>query len=131
MGSVGSGNTRQKNIVTLRGKNVSLPEGLKYSDKVEVSDALKDFEEKRRNNKIEYAVVTRKYGSDELYSQGELKGGKGSIQIPNRMLEQGEEFSHIHPRSGDADGVLGGTFSKEDLDTFIKYPNVKVYRAVA
>ena len=126
MGSVGSGGN-SKSTVTLYGKEYELPEKLEYSKhKTRISKRLREFEDKRRNSKIEYANVIDENG---LSISGDVRGGKGKVHVNTLDLTRGSEYSHIHPES--EDGVLGGTFSVADIKSFSGYNNLKFIRAVA
>ena len=84
---------------------------------------LESFEKNRLQGKIEYATAVSKNGV--VY--GEVKGGKGSVRTPVYFDDDGNTFTHIHPRDN---GIFGGTFSDADINVFSNY-GVKTYRAVA
>lgn len=89
-----------------------------------VRDAVDRFEEKRMRNKIEYGCLVDERGN----VISERKGGKGSVRMYNRDYEKAVVMTHIHPREA---GMLGGSFSREDIDALIKFPKLMTMRAVA
>lgn len=84
------------------------PETLSFKERATV-DA---FETKRYKAKVEYGTLITVDGQQLI----EKRGGKGSVSLLSRLYAQASVMSHNHPRS-DA-GLLGGTFSPEDLNTF-------------
>lgn len=85
---------------------------------------LEEWENKRRKNKVEYGTVMDKDG--EVLE--EKKGGKGSVKVPLWYhYKEGSTFTHNHPREN---GLLGGSFSPDDLHNFNVGLN-KTFRAVA
>lgn len=86
--------------------------------------AMDAWEAKRYKNKIEYGTAVDENG--DLY--GEKKGGKGSVNTPwTWHMVEDSAFSHNHPRE---DGMLGGTFSIQDLNVWTRYAQ-KTMRATA
>ena len=96
------------------------------SGRPEMPRSVQEFENKRKNAKIEYGMVVTADGT----VLDERKGGKGSVKVPIRALVNGNYLTHIHPRSGYAVEELGGTFSDADINNWAGY-NVSTYRAVA
>lgn len=74
---------------------------------------VEDWEKKRVKAKIEYAYAVDGNGNPV---GREIRGGKGSVSVPISYHNQDDGmFTHIHPRQP---GVLGGTFSDQDLYNF-------------
>lgn len=88
-----------------------------------VRTVIDAFEKARVKNKIEFARIVDANGN----IIEERRGGSGSVRSSVRALNNGDTFSHNHPREG---GMLGGTFSTADLNNFANY-GVRVYRAAA
>ena len=86
--------------------------------------ATRDFENKRRAAKVEYGTTIAPDGT----VIGERRGGKGSVRTPISEMMRASTFSHIHPREA---GTLGGTFSPEDLQVFVRRSNLNAMRAAA
>ena len=86
---------------------------------------ITDWEDKRFKNKVEYAYAVDADGNPV---GAERKGGKGSVRTPVSYHDSPDgTFSHVHPRE---DGVLGGTFSGQDMRNFANYRG-KTIRATA
>ena len=134
MGSSGSDNNNSRSIgvtdVDLgeRGQiTVDIP--LVYSADSgcpEMPRSVQEFENKRKNSKIEFGMVVTADGT----VLEERRGGKGSVKVSISALTNGDYLTHIHPRTGVDVDELGGTFSKEDIDNWARF-NVSTYRAVA
>ena len=76
---------------------------------------VETWENRRRNNKVEYAIGT---DADGVLVGLEVRGSKHAVYVPSNYDEQpGGTFTHIHPRG---DGWLGGTFSDTDLYGFAR-----------
>ena len=85
-----------------------------------------DFENKRKNAKIEFSILTTENG-DVIESN---KGGKGSVKSSLAAHYAADILSHNHPVNDKlADNAYGGTFSPRDIDNFMKYSQT-TYRAV-
>lgn len=91
-----------------------------------VRTAIEEFEDKRYKNKIEFSRFVDANGN----IIEENKGGKGSVRATLHARQTAEAMSHNHPRSGNENGTLGGTFSTGDLNNFVNY-NQTTYRATA
>lgn len=120
-------------VVTQSGQTVDLTDTpLIYGDNdPTISGALRNAvesqEKKRLSAKIEYAIVYDS-GGNALIS--EAKGGKSGVRISVIALNRGEVMTHNHPRGKGEEGVLGGTFSYADLNTFASR-NFRTIRASA
>jgi hypothetical protein len=90
--------------------------------------SIEAFENKRYKYKTEYGYAIDENG--DLIGN-EVHGGKGSVRVPTRIMTQAKTFSHNHPRGKGEEGLLGGTFSDQDLRTFSKNNNLKTMRATA
>ena len=131
-GKTGSGvNPGVKSVVMPDGTNILLDEELVYGkDSARAPQLPKnivDFENKRRTAKIEYILLTDDAGN-EIESR---KGGKSGVKSTLRANSQAALITHNHPRSGAEIGALGGTFSSQDLDNFVRFNNQRTLRAVA
>ena len=118
----GSGNSAKGSITLQSGERIEFDGSLSYGRDSIVSGVVRgqieNWENKRRNSKIEFAYSVTPDGT----VIGEKRGGKGSVRVPVKMHDtEGAAFTHIHPRE---DGGLGGTFSVKDLENFAKYKNV-------
>ena len=122
-GRGGAGTTVSTTAKTQAGNEIDLTENpLKYgSDDPAVTGTMRSnieaWESKRITNKIEYGQL---YKTDGTPLGAERRGGKSGVLFITRLYEQAQAWSHTHPRSGDEEGMLGGTFSKEDLIDFGK-----------
>ena len=127
---IGSRGGRGKVITDYDGSTIDMSHApLEYgkSDKAmsnQVRDAIDKFEERRAQAKVEYAYMVDQDGNEIV----EKRGGKGSVRTLITDWMKASTFSHIHPREA---GVLGGTFSDQDFDSFLKHPNVGTMRAAA
>ena len=113
----GGGSSRSvSTVVTSGGETIDLSgTPLIYGDKdpaitPEQRQALEKQETKRLKAKVEYSAV---YDQDGNLIGQETKGGKGSVRTPLRYFQEDATFTHNHPRE---EGMLGGTFSYEDVD---------------
>ena len=128
-GGSGRGRGLMREVVSYTGDTIDLSEfPLSYDNpdpavNGDVRSKVKEFEDKRYKQKIEYGTVI---GSDAV-SLGEARGGRGSVKIPTSWLNSGQVFSHNHPRAG---AQLGGTFSIDDLRGFSR-TGISTYRATA
>ena len=86
--------------------------------------SIEAFEAKRFKMKSEYSQFVDANGN--MVGQ-ENHGGKGSVGASMHQRNTAYAMSHNHPRDG---GMLGGTFSKDDMSNFVAY-NQTVYRATA
>lgn len=83
-----------------------------------VRKEVETWENKRRKNKIEYAYSVNPDGTP---IGAEVKGGRGSVRTPLSYHDtDGATFTHIHPRG---EGMIGGTFSLQDLRNFATKKN--------
>ena len=99
------------------GKDAAVPDA--------VREKLDAWETNRYKNKIEYAMAWNEDG-EELGK--ESRGGNGSVKSPYSYHSTPNSiFSHNHPRG---EGMLGGTFSDDDLRNFANGNN-KTMRATA
>ena len=117
--------TELKRIETVNSEIIELDKPLKYGllDKNisdEAREKLEKFEYKylTKGGGIEHEMSITKEGKEKF-----LSGEKNRVSYIN-----GDIVTHIHPRR---EGVLGGTFSKADIKTFINYRETKTMRAVA
>lgn len=116
-------------LVLPNGSKIEFEGELKFGGKdttltKETRKAIEDWEEKRVKNKVEYAYSVLQDGTP---IGSEVRGSKGSVRTPRSYQQDGATFTHIHPRG---DGILGGTFSKADMDNFANNP-LKTMRAKA
>ena len=90
--------------------------------------AVEAQERKRQGAKIEYAMGFNSRGE----AIGEARGGSGSVRTPASFWPTDGLFTHNHPRSAakGEKGMLGGTFSQEDIACFIRSP-IRTMRASA
>lgn len=88
--------------------------------------SIQEFENKRKNAKVEYGMVVTADGT----VLEERRGGKGAVKSSVRAFINGDYFSHIHPRSGYSSDELGGTFSDADINNWARF-NISSFRAVA
>lgn len=93
-----------------------------------ISDSVRknvdEFEDKRRDSKVEYAHLVDANGN----TTADRKGGKTSVKTSSADWKKSVLFTHVHPREA---GMLGGTFSEQDFFPFAATPSVKTMRAVA
>ena len=87
-----------------------------------VPQKLIDFENQKRNGKIEFNMV---FDADGNLLESR-KGGKKSVKVSVWSLDHGEVYTHIHPR--DDEDVYGGTFSPSDMWSFLHH-SIRTYRA--
>ena len=128
MGSTGAA-YRSSQVTQIDGTKITLSSPLVYGTdkgKADLPQDVKDFEEKRVKNKVEYGKIVLKDG----IVQPEIKGNKSSTPMPVTDLRNAQLVTHIHPRTGNEQGTIGGTFSKADMSMFTRYP-VNTMRAVA
>lgn len=123
------GGSASGELVLPNGSKIEFEGELKFGGKdvtltKEARKKIEAWEEKRVKNKIEYAYSVMEDGTPV---GPEVKGGKGSVRSPIAYKQDGATFTHIHPRG---DGMLGGTFSKADLNNFANNP-AKTTRAKA
>lgn len=98
-----------------------------------IRDKVISWEKKRAKQKVEYGYAVLEDGT----VIPEVRGKKGEVKAPMSMKQAGATFTHIHPRTGDQAGLLGGTFScgrkygiiTGDIGVFCHYPQ-KAMRAV-
>lgn len=124
------GSSAKGELVLPSGSKIEFEGTLHYDgdDKALTGNAratVTSWEAKRVKNKIEYGYAVT---ADGKPVGAEVKGGKGSVQVPYSFTQEVDgTTTHIHPRS---DGVLGGTFSGADIRVFAKGKN-KTFRAAA
>lgn len=132
-GSSGSGSrglSAGRSISDYDGSRIDMSHApLKYgkddaSLKGAVKDVVSKFEDKRMKAKVEYGFLTDDKGNIIT----EKRGGKGGVAMYDRDWAKATVMSHIHPREA---GMLGGSFSEADIDTFTYFNNVRTMRAVA
>lgn len=92
---------------------------------------VEDFENKRRNAKIEYNMSVDNKGIIRDMN----KGGPHSCSVSLYWLDSAVSHTHIHPLGKVAKGFdvryeMGGTFSVKDLDNLVK-TRCSNYRAAA
>ena len=78
-------------------------------------DTLEKFEDRYWAAATEHNQEVRADGSVVAEQH---KGRKGSVSIPVYVLMQSDAGTHNHPRR---EGVLGGTFSGNDIDIFCDF----------
>lgn len=123
------GGSAQGELVLPDGSKIEFEGELKFGGKdtaltKEARKAIEAWEEKRVKNKVEYAYSVMEDGTPV---GPEVRGSKGSVRSPLSYKQDGATFTHIHPRG---DGILGGTFSKADMNNFANNP-AKTVRAKA
>ena len=133
-GSKGSTATRggtAKGSISIGGSKIEFDGKLGYGKKDTVITAkerktLEIWEDKRKNQKIEYAYYVHPDGT----ARTEVKGGKESVRTPSYWGLYEGTLTHIHPRENA--GTLGGTFSiiRGDLANFSRN-KMTAMRAVA
>ena len=92
-----------------------------------IRQAMEAQEKKRSDAKIEYALGVRADGS---VVAKEFKGSKNSCPVLPQVFAIATTFTHNHPRGKGEEGLLGGTFSPQDLKVFGNN-KVKTFRASA
>jgi hypothetical protein len=105
------------------------PGGGQWTNDFGVHPAIKAFEEKHVNDKVEYAHAVDKNGRVIV---DEVRGAKDHVTMPFgeklKLMNNDAVYSHIHPMS--KDGVEGGgSFSNPDI-AFAVGLNLKEIRAV-
>lgn len=118
----GSGNSAKGSITLQSGERIEFDGSLSYGRDSRVSgvvrEQIENWENRRRNSKIEFAYSVTPDGT----VIDEKRGGKTSVQATLEMHDtEGATFTHNHPRQ---DGILGGTFSYADLSNFVRFKNV-------
>lgn len=128
--STGGGKGASGELVLPNGSKIEFEGTLQYggNDAALTGTARQNvtqWEGKRVKNKVEYAYATDANGNPV---GAEIRGSKGSVRVPRRFHENPDgTFTHIHPRE---DGLLGGTFSQQDLLNFANY-STRTVRAAA
>lgn len=87
---------------------------------------IEDFEQRHQKSKVEYATLLDADGNPTM---PEKRGGKNGVRTYASDWRNAEVMSHNHPRSENG-GILGGTFSYDDLNTFTTV-KTKTMRAAA
>jgi len=130
----GSGGGVRTSVTVQSGTTADLSDNpLRYSaDSTPLSAgqrAAVEAQEKRRlSAKIEFVAV---YDANGEQIGAECRGGRGSCSMPERMLNtDGSVLTHNHPCGKGKEGILGGSFSEDDIDMFIT-SNVRTIRASA
>lgn len=113
-----------------RGGTIELDSPLTYGEKDAALTGkeratIEAWEDKRRKNKIEYALLLDENGD----VVAENKGGRGSVRSTLYQLNQTKTFTHNHPR--EQESLLGGTFSDSDLINFANNTKNTTKRATA
>lgn len=91
-----------------------------------VRKSLEEFEDKRYKSKIEFSRFVDASGN----VIEDNRGSRRSVSASHNARVTAAAMSHNHPRSGNEQGMLGGTFSRGDMRNFVKY-NQTTYRATA
>lgn len=86
------------------------------------------FEQKRLKYKSEAAILV---DADGKQLGTEFKGNKNGVKVPFYTFNTATVMTHNHPRGKGEEGILGGTFSDADLNTFAGQTNLKTMRASA
>lgn len=119
MGSTGK-STNYGTITKPNGTVVQLPAKLVYSEdtgSMKIPQNVLDFEKKYKNAKIEHLIL-----QNDWYGEiGRYKGKEGKVNAPKSAHLMADLSSHNHPRTGDQEGWLSGTFSPQDIDVFAGY----------
>lgn len=90
--------------------------------------AVEAQEKKRLSAKIEFVAV---YDASGHQIGAECRGGRDSCNIPECMLNtDGSVLTHNHPCGKGKEGIIGGSFSEDDIDMF-ETSNVRTMRASA
>lgn len=114
----------EKGFITINGDKIEFDGELVYGDRQKLaSEDIRNWENKRRFSKIEYAVIFDENGN---IIGKEIRGGKNSVGVPEDLLKSPNlTLTHIHP------GVtrLSGTLTYKDLKQFVENP-IKTMRAV-
>lgn len=129
MGGVGKSIASPNTVVTPDGITIGVGDYLLYgqdSGHKPIPQAILDFEQKRKSAKIEFGVIVDDNGN-VIYS---AKGGRTGVKMSVLALRAGSFASHNHPRTGEEEGFLGGTFSSPDIRSFSSNP-LPTFRAVA
>ena len=130
---LGSSSNSSTSVLDNDGSRIDLSDSpLRYGNddsnvQGETKRAVDEFEDKRRESKIEYNRVLDENGN----VIAENRGGKSSVKTKFRDMVRATTFTHNHPREA---GTLGGTFSEADLDTFgntMLFPRMRTMRAAA
>ena len=127
----GGGWTPAVSAQNAKGETIDLSGSpLRYGGSVDIPDAVKTslaaFEGVKWSSQIEYA---RLIAADGRVLE-DAKGGKTSVKTTVRAMNAADVFTHNHPRTGDVAGILGGTFSPQDVDNWANV-GMRVTRAVA
>ena len=133
-GKRGGSGTVKLSVIGQNGETINLADTpLKYGSRdPNISDglrtALEKQENRRKSAKIEYGLVMDNNGN---VIGSEVRGGKSGVRIPEIDLNSPNSvFTHNHPRGKGNEGLIGGTFSNADLDTFAT-TGAKTFRASA
>jgi len=122
-GSGGGGGFVRTSVTVQSGTTADLSDNpLRYgADSTPLSAgqrAAVEAQEKRRlSAKVEFAAVYDVSGNP---IGTECRGGRDSCNIPEHMLNtEGSVLTHNHPCGKGKEGILGGSFSEDDIDLFI------------
>ena len=107
---------------TTTGGTITLPIPLKYGEKdpylgTTLRQNIDAWETKREKSKIEFGML---YKADGQTVGPERRGGANGVTFNTLLYRQSDAWTHIHPRGKGEEGLLGGTFSEEDLSDFGK-----------
>ena len=133
-GSSGIGSTYvAKSVVTQSGDTVELSVPLVYGGYDSAVNAkaravMEAQEDKRLGAKSEYGLLTDEDGNPIA---PEKHGSRNGIKFSENEMTSAKILTHNHPRGKNEEGVLGGTFSTDDLNTFSKLDNMTTIRASA
>lgn len=120
-------------VAVQSGITVKLNMPLIYGDKDpaitgNLRNVLEAQEAKHLNDSIEYGYGAYDNGDVVM---NELVGTSEGVRVPVYVLNESVAFTHSHPRGAREDAyMIGGTFSKGDMDLFSLYA-VRTYRASA
>ena len=119
MGSTGK-STNYGTITKPDGTVVHLPDKLVYSKDTgsgNIPQSVLDFEKQYRKAKIEHLILE----SSVFGTVGTHKGNAEHVSASMLEHSMADITSHNHPRTGDQQGWLSGTFSPQDISVFSNY----------
>lgn len=127
MGSTGKASNVVQTVITPDGIKIGVGDYLLYgkdSGHAPMPKSVIDFENKRKFAKIEFGLITKVDGT----ALEEKRGSKGRVALSRNAFLSGDIMTHNHPRTGDEESFLGGTFSFQDLDVLSR-SNIRTLRA--